>query len=276
MANEATTTQPVPGIERQHRRSYRAERRLVRPKTSQSKIKLPGSSSSLQPEQMPENGTDQEEDYQEDNQLMAQEQPVSSDDRRRRLQQERRTDKQAQTKQNNLIISDKSSSKTESSETLSRSPMAALRRARQAIGGQKQAIGMSVAKEQIIAVGEQLAVQAQRAVWKIAHEALEEAALVYFWVPFLSIIPLALFGVRLFIGNLLGKMFTINVKGFELALVPSMTPPELVVRGAKALIFVVLTLVWLFILFAIVYVFQNYKEILWNLILDKLAEVINL
>jgi len=223
-------------------------------------------------EQDIESASDEQMDQPEEQE---QDQPANEQDNSRQLRKERRTDKQAQAQTGDKPKVDKAAGKPEAAKGGSKNLGASLRKARQAISGQKKTIGAALGpnKQAVIAVGEQIVLEAQRGVWKLAHETIEEAALAYFWVPLMSLIPLGLFTVRFFMGNMLGKMFTISVKGFEVALVPSMTATDFAVRGAKAILFLVLTLIWVIVIFAIVLVIKEFTGTLWGQVLIKLSEI---
>ncbi len=149
-------------------------------------------------------------------------------------------------------------------------------RARQAgrsIGGSLQA-GAEAARQAAAEIAEQVALQAQRKAWQIAHEIAEEAALDLFYIPLIGLIPLGLYTIRLFIGQFVGKLFTINFRGIRLPLVPSMGLPEFVARTAKNLLILVITAIWAVIIWLLIYGMQNIPKVTLDILIDKLSNLL--
>ena len=150
-------------------------------------------------------------------------------------------------------------------------------RARQAgrsVGSSLQA-GAEAARQAATQIAEQVALQAQRKAWQIAHEIVEETALDLFYVPLLGVVPLGLFTIRLFIGQFVGKLFTINFRGIRLALVPSMSLAELLVRAAKNFLLLVITLIWIFFIWLLIYASLNFIPFAIDLVIEWLGSFLS-
>lgn len=200
--------------------------------------------------------------------------PEASDesDRARQLGQERRQD-QIQAQAASPAPANAGAKAEDDTPTRNLNALQRLRRARQALRGPRAAAEQvaEAARE----ITRQAVLQALRGAWRAAHRIVENVALDFFYIPVLTALPaLLLFVIRIFLGQILGQFFSISVRGVRVPLVPSMTMAEIVERSFFNLLILVITAIWIFLIWLLIYGMQNIPKVTLDILIDKLGNLL--